>query len=121
MVTGAVDGIRFGQSQVLDISQERVAYAGQHRVRSLARLLDDNVIAVVHNVRVIAGSANERVGTGATIENVVPAVPGDHVVQLIASGIEVRSPGQREGFHIVGQCIADAGDDGIYSFVRIFH
>ncbi len=55
-----------------------------HGVLPLRRRLDDAVARIVDDVEIVAGAADQRVGTGVAVEHVVAAVAGKHVGTLAA-------------------------------------
>ena len=76
-----------------------------HRVSSIAIGLVGDISGIVHDVGIIAGAAQHRVGTSQTVESVIAAktgqrvdarVAGDDVAEVIASAIDRGRAGQRQ-------------------------
>ena len=124
-IAAAVDVARTGQGQFLDVVAHGVAGAGEHTVIALIRILDDAVAGAVHEVGVVALTADQGVGTASAVEHIVsgtafehigPAVALEHVVQIVADAIDRRIPGQGQVFHVVGQGVTDTGFHRIDTF-----
>src|SRR5690606_37865816 len=76
---------RTGVSQALDIGVEGVAVdAGFDRVGTAAVELNNGVAVVIHDVGVAAISADQKVRTGAAVEDVSAIVAEQHVIPGIA-------------------------------------
>ena len=80
---------RTRQGQVLDVGSQRVADRRHHGVGALAGILDHHVAGTVDQVGVAARPADHTVIAGATDQEVVACVAGEHVVEFVAPGIDV--------------------------------
>jgi hypothetical protein len=117
-VAGAVDVGGAGQDQVLDIGAERVAERALDRVGALVRELAHRVAGVVDDIGVVAGAARHRVGPGAAVEPVRPAVAGERVVERVASAVDVGGPGQDQVLDMGAERVAERALDRVGALVR---
>ena len=69
----AITGVILGayQRQRLDLIGQRETSISPHRIEAAAGLFDDDILAVGHQVQVVAALPDQRIDTGATIEDVV--------------------------------------------------
>ena len=90
-----------------------------HSVGSSAGALGDQIADVVHHIRVVAQTANQRVGTEPTIEHVVDSVAGHHIVEGIAGAIDRRCPGQGQVLDVRTQGVGHRRLHRIGAFIGI--
>ena len=87
------------------------------RIGSPAGVLNDLVGGCAQDVGVVTEAARERVVTGAAVEEIVPTIARDRVVQRVAGRVDVRGAGQRELLDVGDgrQRVGDGGHDRIHA------
>ncbi|CAH0312610.1 hypothetical protein SRABI130_05148 [Pseudomonas sp. Bi130] len=100
-----IDGAAGQGRGVADVQQVVALVGGFLQQRQFAGLVED--------IGVVAGAADQRVQPRATVEHVVAAVAGQHVVQGIADAGEVIAAGEGEVFQVGAQGPAHRGAYGV--------
>ena len=96
--------------------QQNVADAAAHLVRAFAVQFGDDIAAVVHQEEIVAGSADQGVGTRAAIQRVVAGQAVDRVAggcagESLRSGI--AGDVQRHGAHLFACGVITLGVDTV--------
>ena len=106
------------KSQVLEIGAKREADRGPNRVRALARVLGHHVADIVHDVGVIAQTADHGVGARAAVEDIRGAVANYRVVVSVAGSVDRGDAGQSQVLEIGAEREADRGLNCVGSLAR---
>ena len=119
-IAGAVDVCRAGQGQVLDVGGERVGHTGLHEVGAGIGAFGNDIACVVHPIGVVAGTADQGVGTGAAVQGVVAAIAGEQVGKIVAGAVDGTRSGQGQVLDVGSERVRHARLDEIGPFAHVF-
>ena len=119
-IAGGV-GCRYaGQRQVLKVIAKRERHRGLHGVRAFRSILGNGVALVIHNISIVARATQQRVGVCAAIEYVVAGVANDAIGSGIAGAVDRGGAGQHQVFHLGRQRVCHAGFHRVEPAARQF-
>ena len=82
---------------------------------------DHHVVDVVDHIGIVAEAAAHAVGAHAAVEDVVPGVTDDRVVEVVAGAVDVSGARQAQALDIGRQRVADSRNHEIVdTFVGVF-
>ena len=126
----AIDDVRRGVAVALQVGaplhhqgfhirRQSEMGAREHRVRSLAGVLDHRIAGIVDEVDIVAGAAEHRIGAGAAVEQVAPGIAIDRVAQAVAVGLQVGASLQDQGLHVRRQPEMGGRIDRVGALARV--
>ncbi|MNF58618.1 hypothetical protein D3C84_401830 [compost metagenome] len=120
-IARAVDGGRAGQGQVLHVGRQHMADGGLHAVGAAGRSFHHDIAGVVHHIGIVAQAADQAVGAGGAVEDVVRRVAGDLVGQGVAGAVDGDGAGQGQVLQFGTEDVGDGGLHGVRAATRGFH
>ena len=84
-VTRAVNGVDADQREVFDVAGQAVADAAANCIGAFVGLLDDQIAGVIDDIGVVAGAADQGIGTLSAVQRVVATQAVQRVARFVAN------------------------------------
>ena len=93
--------------------------ARKDRVRSLAGILEHNVVGVVDEIEVVARAAEHDVGAAFAVEDVVARIAKERVGEAVAVTLQVRAALQHQRLDVGFERAVDRGEHSVVAFAGV--